>query len=357
MRYLQNIPAVRGDSEANFQIMKEVGILLKNTVKHVDPVIKKLLSRGVEENTKMLLFYQVEAGGKRLRPCLAMISCLACGGKARDMLYCAAGLEILHTYTLIVDDLIDHSAKRRGKLTTWRKFGKSLAECIGVDYGASLLEAAARSINPRVVATIYGRAIKEVVDGEILDILFEQGGREDEMYVQRYRVKSVVWRDYLHMIGKKTASLFSSACGLGGIGANASRREIAALKKYGWNLGIAFQIADDILDLYGKQQFGKPLGQDIRERKLGNILVLFALGELSLKERKTVKEIFRKDSIKESDVKRVIAYIKKTGAKERALSFAQSYVRKAKVSLNPLHAGRYRNALGEFAEFALKREK
>jgi geranylgeranyl pyrophosphate synthase len=159
------------------------------------------------------------------------------------------------------------------------------------------------------------------------------------------------------MIGKKTASLFSSACGLGGIGANASRREIAALKKYGWNLGIAFQIADDILDLYGKQQFGKPLGQDIRERKLGNILVLFALGELSLKERKTVKEIFRKDSIKESDVKRVIAYIKKTGAKERALSFAQSYVRKAKKSLNPLHAGRYRNALGEFAEFALKREK
>jgi len=208
-------------------------------------------------------------------------------GKKNDILYPAAALEILHTYSLIVDDIIDHSDTRRSRPTAWKKFGTSIAECISVDYGGALLYAVAKSPKPKVVAQLLARALKEIVDGEILDILFEQGGREEEAYVVSHRVKKVRVEDYMHMIGKKSAALFRTSCEIGAVVAGASRKEIRALQKYGWNLGIAFQISDDILDFYGKDKFGKPKGQDIKERKLGNILILFALQELTDKKQKS----------------------------------------------------------------------
>lgn len=337
--------------------MRDIETLLKKTSKKIDPIIKKLLAYGVETRTRPLVFYQVEAGGKRLRPSLAILSCLACGGRARDVLYPAAGLEILHTYTLIVDDIIDHSEKRRGKPTTWKKFGRSFAECVSVDYGASVLEAAVRSRNPAPVAQLFGQTMKEIVDGEILDILFEQGGREEETYAVKNRFRKVTLKDYVVMIGKKSAFLFQTSCELGGLAAEASEKEISSLKKYGWHLGIAFQIIDDVLDIYGQKEFGKPKGQDIRERKLGNILTLLAAEELSPKQQKKVRQAFKKNIIKESDVSMITAYIKKTEAKEKALKLAQNHIIKAKKSLHSIKSSSYRDSLGQLAEFVLIREK
>ncbi len=335
------------DLDANFQ----------HIARKVDPVIKKLLALGAENKTRKLLFYQIETGGKRLRPCLAILCCFACGGKVQDVLEAAAGLEILHTYSLIIDDIIDHSDKRRGKLTTWRKFGRSFAECVGMDYGASLLEAAARTSKPQLIARIFARTIKKIVEGEILDILFEQSGRVDEPYATTHRFGKITLQDYLGMAEKKTAFLFESSCEIGALMPKAPRRKILALKQYGRNVGIAFQITDDILDIYGTQEFGKPLGQDIRERKLGNILIFFALQELPFEKRTEVRRILTKRVITNSDVKRVSSYIQKTHGKERALALAQMYIRRAKKNLVPLGLTPHRNALEQLADVIQRREK
>ena len=313
--------------------------ILQKYTKLVDPVIKKLLEEGVSKQTRQMLHYQINTGGKRLRPALAIISCFACGGNVKDVMYPAAGLEILHTWSLIVDDMIDHSDKRRGKPTTWKTFGPSFAQCIGAQYGASLLEASASSPRSYTIAKLFAKALKKVMSGEIEDVLFEQGGREDP-YFKTHRVQRVTLKDYFSMIGEKTASLFETSCEVGGIVAYASKKSIEALKHYGWHLGMAFQITDDILDIYGKGELGKPVGQDIREKKLGNILVLLAKVKLQTKE-----------------VARVIRIIKNTPARDLAFAIANSHIKRAKLELLKLPSSPARNALGEIAEYTLTRKK
>ena len=113
--------------------------------KQIDPVITGILKNSLDKQFSEITSYQVLAGGKRLRPALALLSCLSVGGKQEDVLMASAGLEILHNYTLIIDDIIDHSELRRNKPTTWAKYGKSIAECVSIYYGASVFEAAAIS--------------------------------------------------------------------------------------------------------------------------------------------------------------------------------------------------------------------
>ena len=319
--------------------MQNVEAILQRYTKLVDPVIKKLLTEGVSKQTRNLVQYQINTGGKRLRPALAILSCLACGGRIKDVLYPASGLEILHTWSLIIDDMIDHSDKRRGKFTTWKKFGPSFAQCIGVQYGASLLQAGARSPCSQTIAKLFAKTLKKVMDGEMEDVLFEQGGREDP-YFKIHRAQHVTFKDYFSMIGKKTASLLEASCEVGGIIAKAPKKIIQILKHYGWHLGIAFQITDDILDIYGKGELGKPVGQDIRERKLGNILVLFA-----------------KVKLKKTEVAKAIQAIKNTRARDLAFALARSHIKKAKSELLRLKSSPARNALRELADYTLTRKK
>lgn len=318
---------------------RDIEVILQKYTKLVDPVIKKLLAQGVSRQTRKLVHYQINTGGKRLRPALAIVSCLACGGKIQDVIYPAAGLEILHTLSLIVDDMIDHSDKRRGKPTTWKTFGPSFAQCIGVQYGASLFQAAASSPRFLTITQLFAKALKKVMDGEIKDVLFEQGRREDP-YFKTHRVRHVTLKDYFSMIGKKTAALLETSCEVGGIAAYAPKKSMEALKHYGWHLGIAFQITDDILDIYGKGELGKPVGQDIRERKLGNILVLLA-----------------KVKVQEKEVERIIQAIKHTPARNAAFALARSHVQRAKSELLKLTPSLARNTLGTIADYILIRKK
>ena len=335
---------------------RNIEAILQEYTRLVDPVIKKLLAEGVNIQTRELLHYQINTGGKRLRPALAILSCLACGGKIKDVIYSAAGLEILHTWSLIVDDMIDHSDKRRGKPTTWKIFGPSFAQCIGAQYGASLLEASASSSRSHTVAKLFAKALKKVMNGEIEDVLFEQGGREDP-YLKTHRVQHVTLKDYFSMIAKKTAALFETSCEVGGLAASAPKKSITALKHYGWHLGMAFQVTDDILDIYGVGELGKPVGQDIRERKFGNIVVLFALKEFSSTVRRHFLKLLVQAKLQEKEVTIAIQAIKNTSARDLAFAVAGSYIRKAKSELLKLKSSPARNALEEIAEYTLTRKR
>lgn len=340
------------------QNLENPEVFFRKATKIVDPKIKEVLGIYVDKKTQKLLNYQIEAGGKRLRPALAMASCLACNGKINDVLYPAAGLEILHNCTLIYDDIIDNSDLRRGKPTTWFKFGKSIALCVGMNYSTAVFQAANRSKNPIKISELFAKTVKTVVDGEILDILFEQSGREDEKYVTVNRYKKITQQNYLKMISKKTAVLIEAACETGGICAKANESQIEALKNYGFNLGMAFQIKDDILDIFGStKKFGKRVGHDIKERKIGNIVVLYAMKELSSTEKKKVLNILRKREINNKDIKEVIMLINKTKAKEKACLAGERHAQKAKGSLRFLPKNKWNKILDKITDFVIEREK
>lgn len=339
------------------RVEDELTKTLKKTTKIVDPVIKELLESHIDKKFHKLIDYQAFTGGKRLRPGLTIISSKLLGGKIKDVLYPAAGLEILHNCTLIVDDIIDHSDLRRKKPTTWFKFGKSIAECMGIDYSATVFEAANRSKKPTIISEIFARTLKTVIDGEILDILFEQRGREEEPYIVKNRYHRVTAREYYKMVTKKTAVLLQSCCEIGGICAGATKKQLEALKNYGFNLGIAFQIRDDFLDIFGEEKkFGKKIGKDIEEGKLGNIVTLSALEELSKSNKARVLKIIRKKEVKSRDIKEVIKLIKKTKSYQTVFHLAENFTEKAKENLKVLPQNKWNKILEGFANFVIQRQ-
>lgn len=337
---------------------EKIEIIFKKWMRLVDPKIKEILELSVDEKTQKLVNYQIAAGGKRIRPALAIASCLVCGGKIENALYPAAGLEILHNCTLIYDDIIDNSNLRRNKPTTWFKFGRSVAQCVGIDYSAAVFQAANKSKYPVETSEIFSKTMKMVVEGEILDILFEQSGRKNEKYIIENRYGEITEKDYLKMISKKTASLVQACCEIGAMSAEAKKSEVNALKNYGFNLGIAFQIRDDILDIFGEEkEFGKKIGKDIEERKLGNIVVFYALKEFSQKEKKEFLSILRKNEIRNEDVKKGLKLIDKTRAKEKSFFLGTKYIKKAKENIKNLPQNKWNKFLAEIADFVIKRVK
>ena len=332
--------------------------LLIELGKVVDPVIKEVLNLELPSRFSKLINYQAVAGGKRLRPAFLLISCRLLGGKIKDAVYPAAGVEILHNYTLIIDDIIDDSKIRRGKSTVWNKFGISAAECVGLFYAPSIFEAARISNNPTLISKMMAKALKDVAVGELMDILCERGDQKNEPYINDNRYLSVSKKIYLDMIRKKTASLFSASCQIGGICAGGKKSEIDLLGRYGLNLGMAFQIQDDILDIFGDEKsFGKIIGKDIMERKGGNIVILSALEEMKPKERKELSKILIKKRISNNDIKKAVSLIEATGAKKKSHRMGVSYVRNAKKVLEKLPQNRWNNTLKILADFVVERKK
>lgn len=293
-----------------------------------------------------------------MRPVLAFASCKMLGGKERDIAYAAAGLELLHNCSLIVDDIIDNSTLRRGKTTVWAKFGRSIAQCISIDYAATAFEAASRAKNPKKISEIFAKTFKVVMEGEVMDILFEQVGREEEPYINKNRKLSVKEEDVFKMIKQKTATLIEASCEAGGVSADATKEQIAKLKRYGFNVGMAFQVSDDLLDIFGKEEkFGKKIGKDIEERKGGNCVIYFASQEFSLEQKNKFWEILRKKKLKKEDIKEAIKMIEKTNAREKAIQYGKSFIKKAEKSLSSLPSNEWRDFLFELSGIIMKRER
>jgi len=343
--------------ERNKKLEKEFKNFSKNIAQKIYLKNKELLSLYVDKKFQKAVNYQNLTGGKRLRPILTVLSSKVLGGSEKDVLYPAAGLEILHNCTLIIDDIIDHSSLRRQKPTVWYKFGTSFAQCASMYFLGSAFLGANRTKNRKIVSEIFAKTIKTIMDGELYDILFEQSGREDEPFVVKNRFSVISEKDYQKMISKKTAFLFSTCCEVGAICAGGNKREITALKNYGFNLGMAFQIQDDILDIFGDEKtFGKKIGKDIEEKKIGNIVIFYTLKEISGKEKKSLLNIFKKGSIKEVDIKNALKIIKSTRSKELALKKADKYLKKAKECLSLLPKNKYNHLLAFLTDFLAKRK-
>jgi geranylgeranyl diphosphate synthase type I len=321
--------------------------------KAVDPIMLSYIEKGADACFIPILKHQILAGGKRVRAALTILSCEAAGGEKSIAFKPAALIELIHNYSLIMDDIIDHGEIRRGKPTVRAKYSDVMAILAGMFYREVLDEIVDDCPNSTEMRKLMINAIKETIEGERLDILFEQAGRGEE-YIKKHRYKNVSLNLYFKMISKKTAALIKSACLAGGLSASASNEKLEALGNFGWNIGLAFQVVDDILDIYGEKT-GKERGKDIIEHKLGNIAVLFSLKELNEKEKIKLLNILRKPKVSRIDLNKALKLIEKTKAREKAYNLGQSFINEGKKAILNLQDSEAKSKLLSLADFILNR--
>lgn len=325
----------------------------------VAPAIEKILVRDVEPLNAEIAAYQCSVGGKRIRPALVVLSGQVFGANPNDLANVAASIEIMHNSTLIIDDIIDHSEFRRNEPTTWSKYGKSIAECASFMYLASIFSGLSLVNNNAKIIDLFGVTLKVIIDGEIKDILFERSGREDEKFVVEHRYKHISKDDYFEMIGQKTAVLLQASCKAGALCANADDEQVICIGDFGYNLGMAFQIRDDILDIFGdEKEFGKKIGKDIIEKKMGNYIILTALEQLEPEDADKIRAILNgHNDVTDEDVKKVTDLIAKTNAKENAEMTANLYIQDAFSQLKKLPQNEHAEYLREIALYIVDRNK
>ncbi len=284
-----------------------------------------LLSRGSE--------HIISSGGKRLRPRVVLLAYRAARGE--DVLQAvpiAVAVELLHTASLIHDDINDHSAMRRGQATVNAQWGNGLALLIGDFVFVKLLRLMAAFEPPLI--RVLANCCTDIVEGETLQML-SLGDTE------------LTEEIYLTIVSRKTASLFSACAELGAMVAGGTDAQVSALRDYGLNLGMAFQIRDDTLDLVGKgDELGKPVASDLEQGKI----TLAALFALTRSER-------AREVLLSKDAGQAIELLRDTGALEYAMLKAGEYSERARESLAELPASEAKAALCELAGFVLSRDQ
>ena len=271
-----------------------------------------------------------EAGGKRIRPALVLLSAMVGRFDAARVDPAAMAVELTHAATLVHDDVIDRAAVRRGRPTVAAKLGDEPAIVIGDFYFAKAYELAARTENSEVVA-ILARAVMEICAGEV---------RQQSI---RYRY-STDETEYMDRIEAKTAALLVACCDIGALLGGLDEIERGALREYGRALGFAFQIADDVLDYTGTEgEVGKPIGHDLRE---GFATLPLLLASVKLDDDRRLDE---------DDARRVIDEVRKSGGPEKALELARKHANAAREQLKPIRRSEATRALESLTEYVVSR--
>lgn len=332
--------------------------MLEGIARDVEPVIYDALVEKASSDFQEVLLYPLKAGGKRIRPAVLVLSCEAAGGRAKYALNAAAAIELVHNYTLIIDDIIDHGEVRRGTPTLWKKYGLTMALLAAVHYREVISELFLKSMNSARLLSIIDHYIMRLVEGERLDVLFEQVGREEDPYVVERRRLNVSFDDYVDMVTRKTSSLYEASAMIGAVEASSNEKVVEAFRGFGLNLGISFQIVDDLLDLFGStSETGKQVGKDILEHKLGNMLILKGLERMDEEEKQTFLSILRSTHISKEDLNKALDILTKTGVREKAVREAWLFSEKAKSMLSIVPDSRAKGFLLELADYVVYRDR
>ncbi|MEM3647732.1 MAG: polyprenyl synthetase family protein [Thermoproteota archaeon] len=332
--------------------------VLEEVARSVEPVIYDALSENASTEFQDVLLYPVKAGGKRIRPAVLMLSCEAAGGNPEDALNAAAAIELIHNYTLIIDDIIDHGEVRRGMPTLWRKYGLTMALLAAVQYREVVSELLLKSRNSNRLLSIVDHYVMRLVEGERLDVLFEQVGRDDDPYVVEHRRMSVSFDDYVDMVVRKTSSLYEASAMMGAVEAGASENIVEAFRGFGLNLGISFQIVDDLLDLFGSTvETGKQVGKDVLEHKLGNMLILRGLERMDGESKRFFLSVLRSKQVSQEDLDEALNILARTGVRENAIKEAWLFSEKAKSMLSMLPDSKAKSLLFQLADYVVYRNR
>lgn len=305
-------------------------------IHNVETILRKIIDQ-MEEPVESMLKTSLK-GGKRLRPAVAILCGLLFKIPRRKVHLLAAAVEVLHSATLIHDDLVDNATLRRGRKTIHTVWPVGAAVLAGDYLLAQSVSLVSRLDNPGVLR-ILADTLYTMSAGEI-----------DYHYSHKDRKSREV---YFESINAKTASLFAGAMEMVGALARAEASTVTSLKNFGHEFGIAYQIVDDVLDITSdKRNLGKPVGSDLAQ----GIVTLPVICYLDRrKEDKVVHRILAGKGTAE-DLKTAIAVICKSGAIDDALDEARTHARKSKTALSNLPAGKPRRALYDLVDYVIERK-
>jgi octaprenyl-diphosphate synthase len=283
----------------------------------------------------------VEAGGKRLRPMLVLAAARLCGYDGPFHVHLAATVEFIHTATLLHDDVVDESQRRRGRPTANLLWDNKSSVLVGDYLFARAFQLMVETGNLRVL-DILSNAAAVIAEGEVLQLTAAQDLRTDETV-------------YLQIVRGKTAALFSAATEAGGVVAGAGEVPVTALRDYGDALGIAFQIVDDLLDYGGSSAaIGKNTGDDFRERKL-TLPVIKAVARATPQERLFWIRVFEKGDQREGDLAEAMAIMARHGAMQAARADAMAWAQRARMALALVPPHPLRDMLHDLADYVVER--
>lgn len=281
----------------------------------------------------------VEAGGKRLRPMLTLAAARLCGYEGPFHIHLAATVEFIHTATLLHDDVVDESEKRRGRPTANLLWDNQSSVLVGDYLFARSFQLMVETGSLRVL-DILANASATIAEGEVLQLTAARNLETTE-------------ETYLRVVRGKTAALFSAATEVGGVIAGAPEAQVRALRDYGDALGIAFQIVDDLLD-YGDTATGKNAGDDFREGKL-TLPVIRALAHADADERDFWARTIGKGRVEEGDLAQAQAILARHGALDQTRQEALDWAARARDALADLPEAPLRDMLRDLADYVVAR--
>ncbi len=326
----------------------EILEVLKKYSADVDGEINTALDTVDPETLHAASKHLISAGGKKIRPALVLLTTEAVGGSIKGACKTAAAVELIHTFSLIHDDIMDEDDMRRGKPSVHNLWGEPMAILAGDILFSLAFELVTHTHLEEVPSKRVMEALNTVVDA---CIKICEGQACDMGFEGKFDVKEA---EYLNMIYKKTAALIAAATKSGAILGGGSAEQVEALAEYGKLIGMAFQIQDDYLDVVSEEaELGKPVGSDIVEGKM-TLMVVHTLSTASPEDKEELIAIL--ESGDESNTHRAIDIFNKYGSIEYAHDIALDNVKRAKELLDVLEDSEAKEALFGLADFMLQRK-
>ena len=288
-----------------------------------------------------IMTYIVKRKGKQMRPMFVFLSAGICGGISESTFRGAALIELLHTATLVHDDVVDDASYRRGFFSINALWKNKIAVLVG-DYLLSRGLLLSIEHSDHDLLKIVSNAVREMSEGELLQM-------------EKARKLDIDEAVYFDIIRQKTASLIASCCAVGACSSGADSAVIEKMRLFGEKIGMAFQIKDDLFD-YGTAEIGKPLGIDIKEKKM-TLPLIYALRNASTLDKTATIFKIRYQSQNMKKVREVINFVKASGGIEYAKKAMESYFREANDILESFSDSQYKNSLRDLVNYTIQREK
>jgi octaprenyl-diphosphate synthase len=324
--------------------MDKLAVITQSIQKEIE-VFNRLFSASLQSHNndfQSMIDFISGKNGKRIRPVVLILSAKLCGETNQKTIDYALILELLHTATLIHDDVVDNTMERRAQPSANAQFGNRLAVLLG-DYILSLAIAHAVRAQNGIVMEIIARLAQNLAEGELTQLIASKEAIVDE-------------ERYFDVIRKKTATLFSSCSEMGALSAGAAPETRETLRLIGENLGLCFQIRDDIFDYFDRGEIGKPTGNDVREGKI-TLPLIYALQTAPQTVSSTMLEIISKQDFTPENIRQLIEFAKKY----HGIGYAQSKMQEIKAKMPGLLAAfsgsEAKTAMIDLIDYIVEREK
>lgn len=334
------VVSLAGNQGGQAPSLDTIHSLVRDDLKRVNQVIVDHMQSPVAL-IPQLAGHIVAAGGKRLRPVLTLAASKLCGYEGDRHIPLAACVEFIHTATLLHDDVVDESMLRRGRDSANALWGNQPSVLVGDFLFSRAFELMVTDGSLRVLK-ILSRASSVIAEGEVLQLMTTNDTATSE-------------EAYLEVIRAKTATLFAAAAQIGAVIAERPKVEEEALESYGMNLGIAFQLIDDVLDYSAEQaKLGKTVGDDFREGKI-SLPVVLAWRRGTPEDRDFWRRTLEKQEQEDGDLDHAIALMEERGALRDTVERARHYGAIARDALGIFPAGPLKSAMEEAIDFAIER--